>query len=140
MLVGKPQNLKVFRRPRVREIVKVKNSLIMYLCYSVSTCTSNEKCVNCIFIYLILISQNAVSRNSPAKSKSLNVTGDAAANNKKGSSSPKLQSYRGTAEKCKFEGETVRHFNAGKLAVFELKAPGHKREDVEVSIISMSLY
>ena len=86
-----------------------------------------------------MISQNAVSRNSPAKSKSLNVTGDAAANNKKGSSSPKLQSYRGTAEKCKFEGETVRHFNAGKLAVFELKAPGHKREDVEVSIISMSL-
>ena len=112
----------------------------MYLCYSVSTCTSNEKYVDCIFIYLILISQNAVSRNSPAKSKSLNVTGDAAANNKKGSSSPKLQSYRGTAEKCKFEGETVRHFNAGKLAVFELKAPGHKREDVEVSIISMSLY
>ena len=47
-----------------------------------------------------------------------------------------MQSYRGTAEKCKFEGETVRHFNAGKLAVFELKAPGHKREDVEVSIIS----
>ena len=55
---------------------------------------------------------------------------------KKGSTSPKLQSYRGTAERCKFEGETVRHFNAGKLAVFELKAPGHKREDVAVSIIS----
>ena len=50
-----------------------------------------------------------------------------------------MQSYRGTAEKCKFEGETVRHFNAGKLAVFELKAPGHKREDVEVSIISKLL-
>ena len=30
----------------------------------------------------------------------------------------------------------VRHFNAGKLAVFELKAPGHKREDINVSIIS----
>ena len=85
----------------------------------------------------------------------------------KGSTSPKLQSYRGTAERCKFEGETVRyknpprrcvvkisstftiemfssqyaflqvrHFNAGKLAVFELKAPGHKREDINVSIIS----
>ena len=66
----------------------------------------------------------------------MNVPGEAA---KKGSSSPKLQSYRGTAEKCKFEGETVRHFNAGKLAVFELKAPGHKREDVEVSIISKLL-
>ena len=64
----------------------------------------------------------------------MNVPVDAA---KKGSTSPKLKSYRGTAEKCKFEGETVRHFNAGKLAVFELKAPGHKREDVEVSIISM---
>ena len=39
----------------------------------------------------------------------------------KGSTSPKLPSYRGTAEKCKFEGETVRHFNAGKLAIFELR-------------------
>jgi len=77
-----------------------------------------------------------VSRSSPSKSKSLNVPGDTAESNKKGSASPKLKSYRGTADKCKFEGETVRHFNAGKLAVFELKAPGHKREDVEVSIIS----
>ena len=39
----------------------------------------------------------------------------------KGSTSPKLPSYRGTAEKCKCEGETVRHFNAGKLAIFELR-------------------
>ncbi|XP_059081072.1 uncharacterized protein LOC131878933 [Tigriopus californicus] len=53
-----------------------------------------------------------------------------------GSTSPKLNSYRGTAEKCKFLGETVRHFNAGKLATFELKAPGHKKEDIEVNIIS----
>ena len=81
-----------------------------------------------------------MSRQSPSKSKSLNVPGDAAEANKKGSASPKLKSYRGTADKCKFEGETVRHFNAGKLAVFELKAPGHKREDVEVSIISRNLY
>ena len=34
------------------------------------------------------------------------------------------------------EGETVRHFNAGKLAIFELRAPGHKREDIQVNIIS----
>lgn len=53
-----------------------------------------------------------------------------------GSTSPKLSSYRGTAEKCQFEGETVRHYNAGKLATFELKAPGHKREDIEINIIS----
>ena len=80
-----------------------------------------------------------VARSSPSKSKSLSVPGDAAEANKKGSASPKLKSYRGTADKCKFEGETVRHFNAGKLAVFELKAPGHKREDVEVSIISKKI-
>ena len=53
-----------------------------------------------------------------------------------GSTSPKLSSYRGTADKCKFEGDTVRHFNAGKLATFEVKAPGYKKEDVEVNIIS----
>ena len=53
-----------------------------------------------------------------------------------GSVSPKLSSYRGTAEKCKFEGETVRHFNAGKLATFELRAPGHAAKDVQVNIIS----
>ena len=45
-------------------------------------------------------------------------------------------SYRGTAEKCKFEGETVRHFNAGKLATFELRAPGHTAKDITVNIIS----
>jgi hypothetical protein len=53
-----------------------------------------------------------------------------------GSTSPKLSSYRGTAEKCKFEGDTMRHFNAGKLATFELKAPGHPAKDVQVNIIS----
>ena len=55
-----------------------------------------------------------------------------------GSTSPKLNSYRGTAEQCKFLGETVRHFNAGKLATFELKAPAKttKKEDVQVNIIS----
>merc|ERR1719397_2179062 len=50
--------------------------------------------------------------------------------------SPKLPSYKGTAEKCKFVGETVRHFNAGKPATFELFAPGHKKGDVDVNIIS----
>ncbi len=54
----------------------------------------------------------------------------------KEATSPKLNSYRGTADKCLFEGETVRHFNAGKLATFQLRAPGRKREDVEVNIIS----
>ena len=53
-----------------------------------------------------------------------------------GPSSPKLTSYKGTAEKCKFVGETVRHFNAGKPATFELFAPGAKKGDVDVNIIS----
>jgi len=53
-----------------------------------------------------------------------------------GSASPKLSSYKGTAEKCKFVGETVRHFNAGKPATFELFAPGAKKGDVDVNIIS----
>merc|ERR1712098_401988 len=54
----------------------------------------------------------------------------------KGLASPKLTSYKGTAEKCKFVGETVRHFNAGKPATFEMFAPGAKKGDVEVNIIS----
>jgi len=53
-----------------------------------------------------------------------------------GPPSPKLPSYKGTADKCKFVGETVRHFNAGKPATFELFAPGAKKGDVDVSIIS----
>ena len=56
-----------------------------------------------------------------------------------GPPSPKLTSYKGTADKCKFVGETVRHFNAGKLASFELFAPGAKKGDVDVNIISKSL-
>ena len=47
-----------------------------------------------------------------------------------------ISSYKGTAEKCKFVGETVRHFNAGKPATFELFAPGAKKGDVDVNIIS----
>ena len=43
---------------------------------------------------------------------------------------------QGTADKCKFVGETVRHFNAGKVASFELFAPGTKKTDVNVNIIS----
>ena len=66
--------------------------------------------------------------------------------------SPKLSSYKGTADKCKFVGDTVgnfdakrrfsifllqvRHFNAGKPATFEMFAPGAKKSDVEVNIIS----
>ena len=57
-----------------------------------------------------------------------------------GSASPKLSSYKGTAEKCKFVGETVRHFNAGKPATFELFAPGAKKGDVDVNIISKSAF
>ena len=41
------------------------------------------------------------------------------------------------ADKCRFEGETVRHFNAGKLAVFELVlAEKVNKTDVGVNIIS----
>ena len=53
-----------------------------------------------------------------------------------GPPSPKLSSYKGTADKCKFVGDTVRHFNAGKLATFELFAPGAKKGDGDVNIIS----
>ena len=49
---------------------------------------------------------------------------------------PALTSYKGTAEKCKFVGETVRHFNAGKLATFEMFAPGTKKAEIAVNIIS----
>ena len=52
--------------------------------------------------------------------------------------SPKLTSYKGTAEKCKFVGETVRHFKAGKVATFEMFAPGAKKSDITVNIISKS--
>ena len=58
----------------------------------------------------------------------------------KGLASPKLTSYKGTADKCKFVGETVRHFNAGKPATFELFAPGAKKTDVDVNIISKYIY
>ena len=40
------------------------------------------------------------------------------------------------ADKCRFEGETVRHFNAGKLAVFELRAEKSRKDDIQVNIIS----
>ena len=73
---------------------------------------------------------------SPAKQKISASEASGKSAPLKGSTSPKLPSYRGTADKCKFEGETVRHFNAGKLAIFELRAPGHKREDIQVNIIS----
>ena len=55
---------------------------------------------------------------------------------KKGSTSPKLPSYRGMADNCRFEGETVRHFNAGKLAVFEMRAPNCRKDEIQVNIIS----
>ena len=55
---------------------------------------------------------------------------------KKGSTSPKLPSYRGMADNCRFEGETVRHFYAGKLAVFEMRAPNCRKDDIQVNIIS----
>ena len=45
-------------------------------------------------------------------------------------------SYRGMADNCRFEGETVRHFNAGKLAVFEMRAPNCRKDDIQVNIIS----
>jgi hypothetical protein len=37
-------------------------------------------------------------------------------------------------------GETVRHFNAGKPATFELFAPGAKKPDIAVNIISEFLF
>ena len=73
-----------------------------------------------------LSSSRAVQESSQQSSVSKNF----------GPSSPKLSSYKGTAEKCKFVGETVRHFNAGKPATFELFAPGAKKGDVDVNIIS----
>ena len=32
----------------------------------------------------------------------------------------------------------MRHFNAGKLATFELRAPGHTAKDIHINIISES--
>ena len=40
------------------------------------------------------------------------------------------------ADNCRFEGETVRHFNAGKLAVFEMRAPNCRKDEIQVNIIS----
>lgn len=78
-----------------------------------------------------VMSKSVKSKSSFSKSSSAKE-----ASSKKGSTSPKLPSYRGMADKCRFEGETVRHFNAGKLAVFELRAPNNRRDDIQVNIIS----
>ena len=74
-------------------------------------------------------------KSSSSSSKKVSTKSDKAPP-KKGSTSPKLPSYRGMADNCRFEGETVRHFNAGKLAVFELRAPNNRKDDVHVNIIS----
>ena len=79
-------------------------------------------------------SQVTSSQSSSSHQRSTQETNNKAL----GSASPKLSSYKGTAEKCKFVGETVRHFNAGKPATFELFAPGAKKGDVDVNIISKS--
>ena len=76
--------------------------------------------------------QSSSSRAVQESSSSASVSGSKSF----GPGSPKLSSYKGTAEKCKFVGETVRHFNAGKPATFELFAPGAKKGDVDVNIIS----
>jgi hypothetical protein len=76
-------------------------------------------------------SYSAVKSSSYAAASSLSAPKAAPA-----PPSPKLPSYKGTADKCKFVGETVRHFNAGKPATFEMFAPGAKKTDVEVNIIS----
>ena len=76
------------------------------------------------------------SEKSSSMSSKKGQKSDKGGHPKKGSTSPKLPSYRGMADNCRFEGETVRHFNAGKLAVFELKAPNSRRDDVHVNIIS----
>jgi len=88
--------------------------------------------------------QYSATESKSSESKSVKSTGDLRKSSKagskevakKGSTSPKLPSYRGMADKCRFEGETVRHFNAGKLAVFELKAEKVNKTDVGVNIIS----
>ena len=76
------------------------------------------------------------SEKSSSMSSKKGQKSDKGGHPKKGSTSPKLPSYRGMADNCRFEGETVRHFNAGKLAVFELKAPNNRKDDVHVNIIS----
>ena len=86
-------------------------------------------------------SYNATSSSSykttqQSSSSSLSTQKTVESSSSYGPGSPKLSSYKGTAEKCKFVGETVRHFNAGKPATFELFAPGSKKGDVDVNIIS----
>ena len=84
-------------------------------------------------------SYNATSSSSyktTQQSSSLSTVENTVESSSFGPGSPKLSSYKGTATKCKFVGETVRHFNAGKPATFELFAPGSKKGDVDVNIIS----
>lgn len=84
-------------------------------------------------------SYNATSSSSyktTQQSSSLSTVENTVESSSYGPGSPKLSSYKGTATKCKFVGETVRHFNAGKPATFELFAPGSKKGDVDVNIIS----
>ena len=84
--------------------------------------------------------QTSSSSYSAVKSSSSNYAGTSSLSAPKAPPpappSPKLPSYKGTADKCKFVGDTVRHFNAGKPATFEMFAPGAKKTDVEVNIIS----
>ena len=80
------------------------------------------------------------SQQSSSLSSSSRAVQESSGSKSFGPGSPKLSSYKGTAEKCKFVGETVRHFNAGKPATFELFAPGAKKGDVDVNIISEYLF
>ena len=81
-------------------------------------------------------SYNATSSSSYKATQQSSLSSQKTVQESYGPGSPKLSSYKGTAEKCKFVGETVRHFNAGKPATFELFAPGSKKGDVDVNIIS----
>lgn len=80
--------------------------------------------------------QTSFKSSQQSSSRAIQESSQVSGSKSFGPSSPKLSSYKGTAEKCKFVGETVRHFNAGKPATFELFAPGAKKGDVDVNIIS----
>ncbi|XP_040581281.1 uncharacterized protein [Lepeophtheirus salmonis] len=91
--------------------------------YSYSTTRNGEK------TYTTTTSSSSLTKDdkNPEKAQQSTTTSN---------QSPRLNSYRGMAEKCSFDDEVIKNFKAGKPASFILKAPGHKKDEVEVNIIS----
>eukprot|EP00096_Caligus_rogercresseyi_P015922 TRINITY_DN841_c0_g1_i2.p1 TRINITY_DN841_c0_g1~~TRINITY_DN841_c0_g1_i2.p1 ORF type:complete len:1301 (+),score=355.07 TRINITY_DN841_c0_g1_i2:98-4000(+) len=94
--------------------------------YSYSTTRKGEKTIT-----TTTTSSSSTNKDGKPEDKAL---GSLAAPS--GTQSPRLNTFRGMADKCSFEEDALKHFKAGKPASFSLKAPGYKKEDIGVSIIS----